>query len=77
MVSGEPDGADYYSLTHPMPTSRVELSAENTACLNRVSEMWTPVVLENPGLEACPPDMTANGVLEQPISCICTLGDRG
>jgi hypothetical protein len=32
--------------------------------------MWTPVVLENPGLEACPPDMIAKGVREHPITFI-------
>lgn len=42
------------TLTIPIPISTVELSAENTTCLILLNEMGTPVVLEKPGLEACP-----------------------
>ena len=34
-------------------------------------EISTPGVLENPGFEAWPPDLTANGVLVEPIIFIC------
>lgn len=30
--------------------------------LRRSSEMWTPLVLEKPGFDECPPEYTAKGV---------------
>ena len=34
--------------------------------MRRVREIWTPCVLENPGFEAWPPEMMANGVFVEP-----------
>jgi hypothetical protein len=34
--------------------------------LNRVMEIWTPLVEENPGLNAWPPPFTAKGVRVDP-----------
>lgn len=53
-----------------MPISTVELSGDGWSCVIRENEIWTPVVLENPGFEACPPDLTANGVRVFPIILI-------
>lgn len=39
----------------------------------RFKEIWTPGVLENPGLDACPPDFTANGDLVELIISICVI----
>lgn len=64
--SARRSNGDEERLTLPRPTSAVLLSEESVTCFNRTSDMKTPVVLENPGLEACPPDFTANGVLVVP-----------
>ena len=45
----------------PAPISTVRESLLMTMSLNRVIEMCTPGVDENPGLVACPPPFTANG----------------
>lgn len=47
-----------------MPISTVDLSALSVVCCRFwLKTMCTPVVLEKPGLDAWPPDLTANGVL--------------
>tara|TARA_R110002060_G_scaffold56301_7_gene66665 strand:- start:38 stop:322 length:285 start_codon:yes stop_codon:yes gene_type:complete len=43
------------------------LSSDRITCFIFSSEIWTPVVLENPGLELYPADFTAKGVLVEPI----------
>lgn len=49
------------NLTFPKPISTVDLSEDSTVWSSRVKEMCTPVVLEKPGFDACPPLFTAQG----------------
>ena len=53
------------AVTWPKPIVAVVLSSDNDTSFNRFNDMCTPLVLENPGLDACPPDSTAKGV------CVC------
>lgn len=51
----------------PVPISTDDLSEDRTTWSRRDKEMCTPVVLEKPGLEACPPDFIAKGVRDWPM----------
>ena len=54
-------------LTFPIPRTTDVLSADGATVLRRVMEISTPDVLENPGLEAWPPDTMAKGVRVEAI----------
>jgi hypothetical protein len=52
--------------TFPRPISQVFLSADRVTCLMLARDIWTPVVLDQPGFDACPPDLIAKGVRVEP-----------
>lgn len=45
----------------------MDLSSEKTTWSIFLKEMCTPVVLEKPGLDECPPDIRAKGVRVSPM----------
>lgn len=53
-------------LTFPIPRTTDVLSADGVIVVRRFRLIKTPGVLENPGFEAWPPDLTAKGVLIEP-----------
>src|SRR6266702_8229624 len=66
LIPVESRAAYAWSQVMPDPTSTVPVALLSSTLLKRVMEIWTPLVEENPGLNAWPPPFTAKGVRVDP-----------